>query len=389
VGAARTLNTTAAQNAIAATLAQFGAASIDEAIADGATIADFANNGLDSGNTYLAGGYPASAFGLTPDTGAAFPGVNPAWGNMQVFYPIGRSVYNGLQMNYRQQIKGDTLPGVTQGSLEVSYAFSRFVSTAGADQFFSPGIYDQDCPTCYIGPSGLDRTHQFSAGGFFTVKHGPMFSLITHLYSSLPTNLNLEGDPNGSAGEIFRTDVTGDGTSSDLVPGTMPGAFMRQVKANSINRLVAHYNQTAANRLTPAGQVLVDNGLFTESQMHSLGAITPTIATAPVNQVNNAWLRSFDATLAYPIKLRWLGERGAIEPSFSAFNLFNFAYFGNVGGTLESTSSLGQSAAGTAPQSANTTAGFTDRDSLRVADGSGTFQQGAPRELEFSMKLTF
>jgi hypothetical protein len=389
VGAARTLNTTAAQNAIAATLAQFDAADIDEAIADGATIADFANNGLDSGNTYLSGGYPASAFGLTPDTGAAFPGMNPAWGNMQVFYPIGRSVYNGLQMNYRQQLKSGSLPGVTQGNLEVSYAFSRFVSTAGADQFFSPGIYDQDCPTCYIGPSGLDRTHQFSAGGFFTVKHGPLLSFITHVYSSLPTNLNLEGDPNGSAGEIFRTDVTGDGTTADLVPGTMPGAFMRQVKANNINHLIARYNQTSANRLTPAGQTLVDNGLFTDAQMHALGAATPTIATAPVNQVNNAWLRSFDSTFAYPIKLRWLGERGSIEPSFSAFNMFNFAYYSNVGGTLESVSSLGQSAAGTAPQSANTTAGFTDRNSLRVADGSGTFQQGAPRELEFSLKLTF
>jgi hypothetical protein len=52
-------------------------------------------------------------------------------------------------------------------------------------------------------------------------------------------------------------------------------------------------------------------------------------------------------------------------------------------------SSLGQSAAGTSPQSANTTAGFYGRDSLRVANGSGTFQQGAPRELEFSLKLTF
>jgi len=120
--------------------------------------------------------------------------------------------------------------------------------------------------------------------------------------------------------------------------------------------------------------------------MRELYAVTPTIATAPANQMNNPWLRTFDATLAYPIKI---GERVSIEPTISAFNLFNFAYFGNVGGTLESTSSLGQSAAGTSPQSANTTAGFYDRDSLRVADGSGTFQQGAPREVEFALKLNF
>jgi hypothetical protein len=393
VGAARYLEKDAngvpqaAMNAIAATLTQFGAASIDEAIAEGATIADFANNGLDSGNTYF-GSYPASKYGLTPDTGAAFPGMNPLWGNMQVAYPIGRSVYNGLQMNYRQQLKSE-VPGIASGSLEVSYAFSRFVSTGGADQFFTPGIYDQDCPTCYIGPSGLDRTHQFSAGGFFQVKKGPMVSFITHIYSSLPGNLNLEQDPNGSAGEIFRTDVSGDGTVGDLVPGTMPGAFMRQVKGNSINRLITQYNSQSANRITAAGQALVDNNLFTASQLQSLGAVTPSIETAPVNQVNNPFLRTFDGSLSYPIKLKFLGESASIEPSISVFNLFNFSYFSDVGGTLESTASLGQPAAGTSPQSANSTAGFADRDSLRVANGSGTFEQGAPRAMEFSLKLNF
>ena len=190
IGAAQYFNKSAAANAVSATLAGFGANSVDEAIAMGATIADFANNGLDSGNTYLSG-YPAGAFGLTADTGAAFPGMNAKWGNMQVFYPIGRSVYNGLQTNYRQQIR-QQIPGISAANMEVSYAFSRFVSTAGADQFFSPGIYDQQCPTCYIGPSGLDRTHQLSFGGYFTVMHGPMLSVIGHVYSSLPTNLTLE-----------------------------------------------------------------------------------------------------------------------------------------------------------------------------------------------------
>jgi len=387
IGAARYFNAQAAQSAVDATLAQYGAASIDEAIADGATIADFADNGLDSGNTYLSG-YPSTAYGLSADSGAAFPGMNPAWGNMQVFYPIGRSVYNGLQANYRQQIKSQ-IPGFTDANLEVSYAFSRFVSTAGADQFFSPGIFDQDCPTCYIGPGGLDRTHQLSFGGFFTTKYGPMFSFIGHIYSSLATSLTLEEDPSANSGEIFRTDVTGDGTVGDLVPGTMPGAFMREVKANSINRLISSYNQQSANRLTPAGQTLVDNGLFTVSQLQSLGAVTPAISPAPVNQVNNPFLRTFDASLSYPIKLKWLGERASLEPSINVFNLFNFGYFGTLNGVLESTSSLGQSAAGTSSTSANTTGGFDARESLRVSDGSGTYQQGAPRSMEFTMRLNF
>jgi hypothetical protein len=44
-------NLTAAQNAIAATLSGFGVATIDQAIAAGATMSDFADNGLDRGTT--------------------------------------------------------------------------------------------------------------------------------------------------------------------------------------------------------------------------------------------------------------------------------------------------------------------------------------------------
>jgi hypothetical protein len=164
---------------------------------------------------------------------------------------------------------------------------------------------------------------------------------------------------------------------------------MRQVKGNNINHLIASYNQTSANKITPAGQTLVSSGLMTAAQLQSLYAVTPEIASAPSAQVNNPWLRTFDASLSYPIKLKWLGERASLEPSISFYNLFNFSYFGTLGFTLESVSSLGQSAAGTSPTSANTTNGFADRDALRVVDGSGTYEQGAPRSMEFSLKFNF
>ena len=47
----------------------------------GASIDDFANYGLDSGEAYY-GGYSAQYFGLTPDTGAAFGGINPNVGSL-------------------------------------------------------------------------------------------------------------------------------------------------------------------------------------------------------------------------------------------------------------------------------------------------------------------
>ena len=69
----------------------------------GASIADFASHGLDSGGQFL-GGAPASLFGLTPDTGAAFPGINPLVGRNTMFFPAGRSLYSGVQVSLRTHL---------------------------------------------------------------------------------------------------------------------------------------------------------------------------------------------------------------------------------------------------------------------------------------------
>src|SRR6185295_12336740 len=78
VGAADTLNRTRARDAITATLGQFEASSINDAIAKGATIHDFAGNGLGSGS--------------------AFPGINPDFGNLSLISTQGLSTYNALLM---------------------------------------------------------------------------------------------------------------------------------------------------------------------------------------------------------------------------------------------------------------------------------------------------
>ena len=46
------------------------------------------------------------------------------------------------------------------------------------------------------------------------------------------------------AGEIFRTDFTGDGTTLDPVPGTHLGEFDRGITAGNINRVIDNYNAT-------------------------------------------------------------------------------------------------------------------------------------------------
>ncbi len=93
-----------------------------------------------------------------------------------MLFPIGRSVYNGLQFSLRQDLQ-NPFPKVKAMNLQVSYALSRYVSTAKDNDFIN---FSQDNinPLQYIGPNGLDRTHQLSFGGTFDVPARFRVSLI-------------------------------------------------------------------------------------------------------------------------------------------------------------------------------------------------------------------
>jgi hypothetical protein len=383
VGDAKFLNKTAAQNAIAATLAAFGASDINTAITNGATISDFAGNGLDSGNAYL-GSSPAAAFGITPDNGAAFAGTNPLFGAMHFNMPIGRSVYNGLQFNLRQQAKMD-LPGVHNTNLEVSYALSRFVSSGGADQNFTPGAQDNNNPTAFMGPAGIDRTHQLSFGGIIEWAHGIQTSMIGHYYSSLPSTLYLDTGGNDTA-EIYQSDLTGDGTTGDILPTYKAGAYMRSVKPNVLAQAIDRYNQVFAGQLTPAGNALVSAGLFSQAQLTALGAVTRSIAAPPTNPAGNGNLRTFDFTLGRPTKIPHLGESASIEPTISIFNLFNFANYSSIGGNL---ADIQQSGTVNGTDTSYSDTDPFNRNALRLGNGSGVFSQGAGRVIEYGLRINF
>lgn len=389
VGDARFLNMNAANAAIAATLEEFGVTSIDDAIAAGATIADFAGNGLDSGNDYLSG-FPAAAFGISADEGAAFPGKNPGFGQMSVVYPMGRSVYNGLQMSLRQQTR-IPFQAIKGSNLEVSYTFSRFLSSAGgtqaasADQNFTPGSWDNNHPLKYMGPGGLDRRQQLSFGGNITWAHDIETNFIGHLYTPLSTTLYLDSGGN-TTGEIFQSDVTGDGSEQDIVPGLKPGAFMRSVTPDNIGKTIATYNSTYAGKITPAGQALITNNLFTSNQLVALGAVTRTIAAPIPGQVGNGYLRTFDFVLGRPVKIAKLGESFSLAPTVSFFNLFNFSNYGEVTGNLNAEVQSG-SANGT--DSSYKDSDPYNRNAIRAGNGSGVFGQGVSRVIEYGLKINF
>ncbi len=372
VGAARYLDTALAQAAINKTLQSCGAATVDDAIAScpadpsgHLTIQTLAENGLDSEYT--------EAYGF-PGSGYAFAGENENFGAVYFLYPVGRSVYNALQANlqYRAQ---HPLPGVENTNLTVSYALSRFVSTAtNGDQDFAATAADFDDPTKYIGPNSLDRTNQFSVGGDIVVLHGLQISTIAHLYSSLPVTLKL---PTNGVADIFLDDVTGDGTVGDILPGTNVGAFMRSVKPESINKVIDYYNNNYAGKLTPAGQAVVSAGLLTAQQMTELGGTLETISRAPIGQVGNDMLRIWDISLAYPIKL--LQKRFTVEPSMHVFNVLNAANFDAPGNTLT----------GTLNGASGSVNGSTSQEQYRVGLGTGVYAFGAPRQIEFGLKMSF
>src|SRR5208283_1844536 len=114
-----------------------------------------------------------------------------------MLFPIGRSVYNGLQMSLKQNM-ANPFRGVKHINLQVSYSLSRYIATA-RDNDFSTVATDFDDPTKYIGPTALDRTHQFSFGGFMTLPAGFQFGFAAHFDSPLPANLTLpvSGLPGG------------------------------------------------------------------------------------------------------------------------------------------------------------------------------------------------
>ncbi len=404
VGAARYLNTAAAQAAVTATLAACGATSVANAIGPGgcpglhpgagaagpgsATIIDFASNGLDSANQ-VNGGYPIS---YTGGPAPAFAGANPNVGLGDFILPVGRSGYDALQAVLRQQVSHPA-PGIVSGNFQLSYSLSRSVNPISgnnnSDQFFNSAPYDQDNPNLYMGRSTLDHTNELSFGGSMLVKHGVNVGVIGHFFSASPNSLTLDNS-SGAAGEIFRTDVTGDGTTGDLVPGTVPGAYMHSVKGNGLNNLINSYNSQHAGTPTPAGNALISAGIFTGAQLVALGGVQQPIALAPTTPLNNSAFRAFDANASYPIRLARFREGLSIEPGVAMYNIGNLANFTSfANGQLASVATAGGPTGAGLNTNLNGDNNLAVQNSHRIQRGSGTFDQGAPRTTEFQLKVNF
>jgi len=315
----------------------------------------------------------------------AFGGINDAQGAAFFLQPIGRSVYNALQVKLVQNVQ-TPFRGVKAMNFQVAYSLSRFENTGGAqltgttadnDQDFVLAAADYNQPGKYFGPSILDRTHQISFGGYADLPMKFRLGMIGHFYSPLSTGITVPNFGIGN-GEIYRSDFTGDGTTQDPMPGTHFGQFDRGTNASGLNTLISNYNTTVAGQPTPAGQVLIQNGLFSAGELASLGGVAPQIAAPTPGQVNFSWMKSLDLNLGWRYTIK---DRVSIEPSIAVFNLLNFANFNLPPNTMNGLL-FG------VPGTINGTTGL-DNEQFRVGNGTGVYAVGSGRQIEWGLKVSF
>jgi len=338
--------------------------------------------GLDS-NIQAAAGAPCSY--------CAFPGINPvsgatgAVGVLDMLAPVGRSVYDGLQLKLVQRVS-KPFHFLKSADFTFSYSLSKFVSQVQDQDFINLAV-NNDNPLQFTGPNALDRRNQFSFGGTFMLPWYTRLGFIGHFYSPLPENLLLPELTSG--GEIFATDWLGSGLGSNApalpVPGTQIGQFMRGTNADSLQDVINTYNGKYAGTLTPAGSMLVRNGVMTSADMTAMGWVMPTLPNVPSGAVNFPWLKTFDLELAWPIPF-WK-ERLTVTPSVSIFNLFNFRN-SFLPGNLPTPNLTPGSNGFIAPGFVGgvTHAGLTP---YFASFQSGTYALGAPRQFEFGLKIDF
>jgi hypothetical protein len=354
--------------------------------------------GLDSNNA-VTGGSPCGycAFpGITPNgtnnTGAG--SGNGTLGTLDTFEPIGRSVYSGFQVKLVDNI-AKPWRYVKTANFQVSYSYSKFISQV-QDQDFVNLATNNDNPLQFTGPDALDRKHQISMGGTFSLPFSTRLSLIGHFYSPVPQNLQLPELTNG--GEIFATDWLGSGLGSgaspEPVPGTQIGQFMRGTNIDGLQNVISRYNTRFSGQLTPAGHCLVADGfcpgaapiqMMTSNDMQALHWVMPQIASVAPAAQGFTWLKTVDLKAARPFKI---GERVTVEPSVSVFNVFNFAN-AYLPGNLPSASLVPGGPGNTlAP---NAVGGVTGAalTPFRASFQSGTYALGAPRQFEFGLRIEF
>jgi hypothetical protein len=212
---------------------------------------------------------------------ATNPTVQCLNGPFEVVEGSGREDYKALLVKLEKRF-------TNRYQFTASYAYSRL---RGFD-------YDSDLsnPFALRGFGGADRPHIFSFSGVADLPLGIKAGLIVSFESGAPLTVTIPG--------TNESDLNGDGTNNDLLPGTSFNTVNRDFSVSELRQLVDQYNAQFAGKPAPRG------GTF------------PTLAL-PSNFDLGDSFQSYDVRLSKEFNI--VTERLKLELIGEAYNLFNIS----------------------------------------------------------------
>jgi hypothetical protein len=162
-------------------------------------------------------------------------------------------------------------------------------------------------PFAFPGFSGADRPNTFIFSGVADLPWGFTGGLITSFESGAPLTVAIPGSNN--------SDLNGDGTNNDFLPGTSLNTVNRDVSASDLRALVDQFNAQFAGKPAPRG------GLFPQLSL-------------PSNFDLGDSFKSIDVRLTKNFNI--IAERLSLELVGEAYNLFNFSNTRGFSGSLDS-----------------------------------------------------
>jgi hypothetical protein len=242
----------------------------------------------DRGLFNKAGGPVIRACGAAEATNPAARCLN---GPFEVFEGSGREQYKALLIKVDKRFN-------QRYQFTASYALSRL------DGFnYTRDLFDS---FTFPGPQGGDRLHTFVFSGLMTLPLKINLGLIATYTSGAPLSASIPGSNN--------SDLNGDGTNNDFLPGAGFNEVNRSIGRNALRELVNRYNMLLAGKEAPRG------GTF------------PTI-TVPASFDLGDSFQSHDVRLSREFGLY---ERLRIELIGEVFNLFNISNKLGYSGLLDS-----------------------------------------------------
>jgi hypothetical protein len=156
---------------------------------------------------------------------------------------------------------------------------------------------NQTNPFAYYGFSGGDRPHVFAFSGLAEMPWGIRAGVIVNYESGAPLSVSIPGSNN--------SDLDGDGTNNDYLPGTGFNTVNRSVNASQLRKLVDDYNTNFAGKNAPRG-----------GQFPRLAALPTDFSLGDSFQSHNLRLSKDFNLVKERLKLELIGE---------VYNIFNLS----------------------------------------------------------------